>query len=111
MSESLPSRKHRPKTRLSQNTRHLRPPIPLDFDSALFDGAPRPASLLHRFGQLLFFRQPNADKASHDGHGFATSMRRLPDDINAPTILLCRWRRLARPANAWLRSWRKPFAI
>jgi hypothetical protein len=60
--EALPTRKYRPEAGLAQDSRDLRAFVPLNLDLAVLHGAASATGPLHRFGQLLLFRQTDANK-------------------------------------------------
>lgn len=84
------SREHRPKTGIGENAGDFGTLIPLDFDAPVLHRATAAARFLHLFGELFFFRQADADKIFHDGHGLSAAMRGLANDVNAAAIFWAR---------------------
>ena len=83
----LSSGEHRSKICLGQDAGNFRTLVALDFDLAILHRAASAAGTLHRPGQLLLFRQSDADKTFHHRHGLAAAPGRLPDDVHAPAML------------------------
>jgi hypothetical protein len=89
-SGSSASGKYRAKTGFSEDAGDFCALISLNLNSSFFDGAARAASLLHRFAELLFLRQTDADEPRHDSHRLAATMGGLPQDVDpAPVLLRC----------------------
>ena len=57
----------------AQDARDLGAFVPLNLDLAILHRATRAAGLLHRLGQLLLFRQTDADKILHHRHRIAAA--------------------------------------
>src|SRR5690348_7940790 len=87
----LAAREHRSKVCLGQDACDFRAFVTLNLDLAVLHRAAGAAGALHRFGQLLLFRQSDADKAFHHRHRLAAASGRLPDNIHAPAVLRCRF--------------------
>src|SRR5437899_677071 len=83
----LTAREYRPKVCLAQDPRDLRALVALNFDLAVFHRASRAAGLLHRLGELLLFRQTDADKPFRYCHRLAAATGLLPDDVHPAAIL------------------------
>src|SRR6266481_8497712 len=83
---ALSPREYRSKVGLAEDSRDLLPLISLNLDLAVLHRATRAASLLHRLGQLLLFRQTDADKALHHRHRLAAAPGRLPDNVHSATV-------------------------
>src|ERR1017187_6914983 len=82
----LTSREYWSKVRLGQDARDFRAFVALNLDPAVLDRAAGAAGALHRPGQLLLFRQTDADKVFHHRHRLAAAPGLLPDDVHAPAI-------------------------
>src|ERR1019366_4754681 len=110
--EALPAREYGAEVRLAQDLRDLRALVPLNLDLAILYCATRAASLLHRLGQLLLFRQTDADKTLYHCHRLAAAPGLLADNVH-PATILSRWFGLGSLAEIRRRNFRcrrEPFA-
>src|SRR5579859_2062115 len=87
----LAAREHGSKVCLGQDACDFRAFVALNLDLAVLHRSAGAAGALHRFGQLLLFRQSDADKAFHHRHRLAAASGRLSDDVHAPAVLRCRF--------------------
>ena len=109
---NLTAREYRPEVCLAQDAGNLGAFVALNFDLAVLHCATRAASLLHGLGQLLLFRQTDTDKTLHHRYRLAAAPSRLTDDIDATTVLPCRFGGRRLPGVGWarLRRRRESFA-
>src|ERR1035441_1168311 len=73
LEKKLAARKHRMKIRFGQDARDLGAFVALNLNLSVLHRAAGAACAPHRLGQLLFFRQPDANKVFHHGHRLAAA--------------------------------------